>query len=115
MLRRCRFAPSTFWIKEPTTITSQHNACLQGDGLANLRRSTDGQYRTLTLHPQAGANLRHDVELVIAAYDTSSKIVGTGSCFFQAENFFGFDIFEAFIKIDVDDVKRIRIFPKQGN
>src|SRR5664280_1780960 len=54
MLRRCRFAPSTFWIKEPATITSQHNACLQGDGLANFLRSTDGQYRTLTESPAGG-------------------------------------------------------------
>ena len=41
------------------------------------------------LHPQSGTELRQDVELVIAAYDTSSKIVGTGSRRFGAEGFFG--------------------------
>jgi hypothetical protein len=67
------------------------------------------------LHPQSGTELRQDVELVIAAYDTSSKIVGTGSRRFGAEGFFGFEIFEELIQIHVNNLKRIRIFPKQAN
>src|ERR1035438_8215334 len=50
MLRRCRFAPFTFWIKEPTTITSQHNACVQDDDPADSQRSTDGHYRLSITH-----------------------------------------------------------------
>lgn len=67
------------------------------------------------LHPQSGTELRQDMELVIAAYDTSSKIVGTGSCRFQAEEFFGFEVFEVPIQIHVNDLKRIRIFPKRAD
>ncbi len=67
------------------------------------------------LHPQSGTELPRDVELVIAAYDTSSKIVGTSSRHFEAGGFFGFEIFEVMIQIHVDNLKRIRIFPKQAD
>jgi hypothetical protein len=67
------------------------------------------------LHPQSGTELPQDVELVIAAYDASSKIVGTTSRRFEAEGFFGFEIFEETIGIHVNNLKRIRIFPKQAD
>ncbi len=67
------------------------------------------------LHPQSGTELRQDVEVVIAAYDISAKIVGTGSCRFEAEKFFGFEVFEETIQIHVNSLKRIRIFPKRAD
>jgi|ERR1039458_2934632 hypothetical protein len=67
------------------------------------------------LHPQSGTELPQDVELVIAAYDTSSKIVGTVSHRFESEGFFGFEIFEEMVQIHVNNLKRVRILPKRAD
>ena len=67
------------------------------------------------LHPQSGTELLRDVELVFAAYDASSKIIGTSSCRFHTEGFFGFEIFETTVQLHVNILKRIRIIPKQAN
>lgn len=40
------------------------------------------------LHPQSGTTLQKDIELIVAAYDSSSRIVGTGSTYLEASGFF---------------------------
>jgi hypothetical protein len=66
------------------------------------------------LHPQAGTELQQDVELIVAAYDSSSRIVGTMSQHFEASGFFGFETFEMIVEIHLNEIARVRIYPKRS-
>lgn len=64
------------------------------------------------LHPTSGTELGQSVELVVAAYDSASRVVGTSTRYFDASSFFGFEIFEIVVQINVKNLTRIRIHPK---
>lgn len=59
-----------------------------------------------------GSELRHDIRLTAAAYDTSGKIIGAADSYHNAESFVGIEIFELFIILPSDDVAKIKIIPK---
>lgn len=83
---------------------------------AQLARSDDHAYLTVLgeVHPQAGTDLQEDVELVIAVYDSSARVVGTASHSLEASTFFGFETFEIVAEIYVNKVTRVRIYPKRS-
>ena len=66
------------------------------------------------LHPRDGTELQSDVELIVVAYDQSGRIVGTDSTNFDAENFFGFETFRIWFYLPVNEIVRIRVYPKKG-
>ncbi len=65
------------------------------------------------LHPKSGTKLQEDLELVVAAYDSSSQVVGTTTSIFEASEFFGFEIFNILVEIHVDKLTRVRVYPKK--
>ncbi len=66
------------------------------------------------LHPKSGTELEQSIELVVAAYDSASRVVATGSEFFDASSFFGFEIFDVTVEIPVKNLARVRIHPKRS-
>jgi len=66
------------------------------------------------LQPQSGTELEQDVELIVAVYDASSRVVGTDSEYFEASEFFGFETFEIFFQVDSDEISRVRVYPKRS-
>ena len=65
------------------------------------------------LHPKSGTKLQQNLQLVIAAYDSSSRIVGIKEKIFLANTFFGFEVFQMHVQLDVLKLTRIRVYPKQ--
>ena len=84
---------------------------------ADFNYDADDGEATLTvrgeLHPQSGTELQQDVELVVAAYDSSSRIVGTESHYFEMAGFFGLEVFEIVTFVHVKNLSRIRVYPKR--
>lgn len=66
------------------------------------------------LHPKDGMELGHDhLVLVVAAYDSDSRVIGTTKEYFTKENFFGFNVFNISVSVPVNSLKRIRIYPER--
>lgn len=66
------------------------------------------------LHAANGSELRDNVEVVIAAYDSSDRVVGTDTTYFDNESFFGLETFSSSINISVKNISKVRIYPKKG-
>ncbi len=84
---------------------------------ADLEQQDDGDWSLSVrgeLHPQSGTSLEQSLQLVIAVYDSTSKIVATTSSYFHADSFFGFDIFDESLWFGASNIARIRIYPKQN-
>jgi hypothetical protein len=65
------------------------------------------------LHARSGAELKQNIQITVAVYDTSSRLIGTASSHVWAKTFFGFDIFKVTIfRLERDDIDRVRVFPK---
>ena len=64
------------------------------------------------LHPREGAQLVQDIEIVVVAYDSHGRAVDTTSDFIYAANFFCLETIDITVSVPVDDVKRVRIYPK---
>lgn len=64
------------------------------------------------LHPANGTTIDNNLELIVAAYDSTSKIVGTSSQYIDASSFFGLETFEVTVQLYVSTISRIRIYPK---
>ena len=65
------------------------------------------------LHPKSGVHLVQPVELVVAAYDSASRVVGTTTRHFDTGSFFGFEVFEVLVIIPVTKLSRIRVYPER--
>ncbi|MDY0168903.1 MAG: hypothetical protein RBS80_20325 [Thermoguttaceae bacterium] len=66
------------------------------------------------LHPRNGTELNQDTELVVAAYDATSRVIGTASNYFTSEDFFGIETFELSINLPIATVARVRVYPKKA-
>ena len=66
------------------------------------------------LQTRDGTELQGDVELVIAVYDSSGRIIGTDSCLYLAKNFFGLDTVDRLFRLPLNQVTKIRVYPKKG-
>jgi len=66
------------------------------------------------VHAQIGSTLDNDVEITAAVYDAGNKIVAARTCCIEAENFFGFEVFELQVNADkVLEVTKVRILTKK--
>lgn len=85
------------------------------ENMSAFIRSGDPAFVSVTgeIHSTDGAHLEYDVEVVCAAYDTSGRVVQTASAYYGADNFYGLEIFDFTMSLPVDDVARVRIFPKR--
>lgn len=63
-------------------------------------------------HPISGATLSQNIALVVAVYDSASRVVATGSQIFCESDFFGFEVFEVLIHLTEEKLTRVRIHPK---
>lgn len=66
------------------------------------------------IHASSGAELSDDVNVVIAAYDQSDRVVGTETSYYDSESFFGFEAFSETLSLSVKNISKIRIYPKKG-
>ena len=66
------------------------------------------------LQSQVGTELQEDTYLVVAVYDSSGRIIGTDSLGFNSKDFFGLEIFSLCIGLAINDVSKIRIYPKKA-
>jgi hypothetical protein len=66
------------------------------------------------LHTRNGTELQGSVDLVVAAYDTSGRIIGTSSHWYSADDFFGLETFEFTVALPLSQVSKVRIYPKKG-
>ena len=64
------------------------------------------------LHPKSGTELKQDMRLIVAVYDSASRVVATEGWSFSTSDFWGFEVFHICVKLDVKDVTRVRIYPK---
>ena len=79
----------------------------QGEGDVVLRVCGEIQTRD-------GTQLRQDVELIIAVYDSCGRIIGTSSCNYYAETFFALETINDVIFLPIKEVSKIRVYPKKG-
>jgi hypothetical protein len=66
------------------------------------------------LQARDGTELQQDVELVVAVYDLSGRIIGTASYCYFAKNFFGLETFEILAEIPVSELSKVRVYPKKS-
>ena len=65
------------------------------------------------LQSQVGTELRENIEMVVAAYDSSGRIIGTSGAYYLSEDFFGLETFQLLINLSINEVSKIRIYPKK--
>jgi len=65
------------------------------------------------IQPTTGTTLTESITLEAAAYDTQGRIIGKGSDYYDKEDFFGIEVFDITVSLDVPDVARIRLYPKK--
>jgi hypothetical protein len=67
------------------------------------------------LQARDGTELQQDVELVIAAYDSSGRIVDTRTIYYYKKNFFGLETFDEpmMIPVPVNQLAKVRVYPKK--
>ena len=66
------------------------------------------------LQPLNGTKLQGNVELVVAAYDSSGRVIGTSSCIYFADEFFGLETFDLIVVLPMNQVSKVRVYPKKG-
>jgi len=65
------------------------------------------------LQVREGTELQQDVELVMAVYDSSGRVIATSSKSYYAGEFFGLETFELTVEIPMNQVAKIRVYPKK--
>jgi len=65
------------------------------------------------LQSQVGTELQEDTYLVVAVYDSSGRIIGTSGLSYLSENFFGLETFDLLVNLPINEVAKIRIYPKK--
>lgn len=63
------------------------------------------------LHPTDGTTLQSDIQLSVAVYDSDDRVIGEAKDFFDADDFFGFQVFSIGQLLPNVNVTKIRIFP----
>ena len=67
------------------------------------------------LQTRNGTELQEDIALVVAAYDTSGRIIGTSSShYYRVAEFFGLETFECVVMLPLSQVSKVRVYPKKG-
>ena len=65
------------------------------------------------LHTTDGMTLKHQVKVVVDAYDSSGKLLNTGwQCLSDPETFYGFETFTIQINV-IGQVGKVRVYPKR--
>lgn len=65
------------------------------------------------LNTKNGATLKSDIELIAAAYDSFGRVIGTSSHTYYLDDFFSLEIFEIFIDLPLNEISKIRLYPKR--
>lgn len=60
-----------------------------------------------------GTELLGDVDLVVAAYDSSGRIIGTEFKIYCVDKFFGLETFNLAVQIPLSQVSKVRVYPKK--
>ncbi len=95
--------------EERLGVTLQSLSAFVQDGGADSILEVCGE-----LQPLNGTELQGDVELVVAAYDSSGRIIGTSSCSYFADEFFGLETFDLTVLLPMNQVTKVRVYPKKG-
>ena len=66
------------------------------------------------LQPLNGMELQENVDMVVAAYDVSRRIIGTSSCRYYADELFGLETFDFTVELPLNQVSKVRLYPKKG-
>jgi hypothetical protein len=66
------------------------------------------------LQARNGSQLAEDVKIVVSAYDSAGRIIGTESQSFRAADFLGFETIDFMLVLPLGDVAKVRIYPKKG-
>lgn len=78
----------------------------------NLNFNNDVRVRG-ELQAREGTELQQDVDLVMAVYDSSGRVIATSSNSYYAGEFFGLETFELTVEIPMNQVAKIRVYPKK--
>jgi hypothetical protein len=65
------------------------------------------------LQSKDSTNIQEDIQLMVAVYDSSGRIIGTDILMYLANNFFGLETFESNIFLPLSQVSKVRIYPKK--
>jgi hypothetical protein len=60
-----------------------------------------------------GTEIEESIQLVIAAYDMSGRVVKTDTKYYSATDFFGLETFEINMYLPISSISKIRIYPKK--
>lgn len=63
---------------------------------------------------KSGTTLNQDTSLIVAAYDSEGRIVGSSDTYFGSEDFFGMEVFDLTFRVPVKNISKIRIYPKKS-
>lgn len=87
-------------------------------GMSAFLDADDDDYISLQVHGEihasSGAELTDDVNVVIAVYDQSDRVIGTDTSYYNSDSFFGFEAFSESLNLSVKNISKIRIYPKKG-
>lgn len=66
------------------------------------------------IHAASGTKIKNDVEVMIAAYDTLDRVIGTSETRYYSDDFFGLDTFSESVTVSIRQISKIRIYPKKA-
>jgi hypothetical protein len=85
------------------------SAFVDDDGSSSIPLQVCGEILT-----RNGSEIQEDIELSIAAYDPSGRVVGTASKCYRASSFSGLEIFKISTYLPVSSISKIRVYPKKN-
>lgn len=66
------------------------------------------------IHPRDGLEIGHQLKIAVTVYDTTSRVMNTGSCYVSApEKFYGFEAFQIDLNAGGGRIAKIRLYPQR--
>lgn len=63
------------------------------------------------VHPREGATIKESMGVQMDAHDSSGQIAATAEHFLNADKFFGFEVFQMRVKLQIGELSKIRVYP----
>ena len=64
------------------------------------------------LHPKEGTELGQSINVVLTAYDSTGRVIGVASQYFDSKSFFAFEAFSLGVGIYGIPAAKVRVYPK---
>ena len=66
------------------------------------------------LAPLSGSKIGCDMEIVATVHDDQGRVIGKGSEYLDAEEFFGLECFDLSIDVPSDRIAKVKVYPKKS-